>query len=278
MIQEGDFMTNKILCITDAPSFGKIALNAMQPILIHAGFNISSLPTALVSNTLDYGKFIIHDSTDYMKQTINIWNHLNIQFDYIATGFIINTQQAKIIKEYIKSQNSFVLVDPIMGDDGHLYPGIEIGRVEAMKELTEIADIIVHNYTEACLLLNKPYKEEGLDEEEIRQMINELRKNGAKKVVITSLLTSDHRNCVAGYDENYFIHYFDAIPVRFPGTGDIFASFLLSDINDNKTLSEACLHAMHEISAMILKYHDQEDKFQGIPLEAYIKETNNEKA
>lgn len=264
-------MTNKILCITDAPSFGKIALNAMLPILTYAGFDISTLPTALVSNTLDYGKFVIHDSTDYIKQTIEIWNQLNIKFDYIATGFITNTKQAELIKNYLKSQNSFVLVDPIMGDDGHLYPGVEDEQVKVMKELVEIADIIVPNYTEACLLLDKTYNEEGLNENEIRQMIDELRKTGAKKVVITSLLTVDHKNCVAGYDHDYFIHYFDAIPLRFPGTGDIFASFLLSDIQENQTLSDACLHAMNEISAMILKYQNQEDKYQGIPIEAYLR-------
>ena len=60
-----------ILIINDMPGYGKVALAAMLPILSHMGHNIYNLPTALVSNTLDYGKFTILDTTDYMKKSID---------------------------------------------------------------------------------------------------------------------------------------------------------------------------------------------------------------
>ena len=49
----------KICCVNDMPGVGKIALSAMIPILSAKGIDVASLPTALVSNTLDFGKFIL---------------------------------------------------------------------------------------------------------------------------------------------------------------------------------------------------------------------------
>ena len=36
-----------------------------------------NLPTAIVSNTLDYGKFDILDTTQYMKNTLGVWKALD---------------------------------------------------------------------------------------------------------------------------------------------------------------------------------------------------------
>ena len=49
----------KILLINDMPGYGKVALAAMMPILSNMKYEVHDLPTALVSNTLDYGKFEI---------------------------------------------------------------------------------------------------------------------------------------------------------------------------------------------------------------------------
>lgn len=58
---------SKLLLINDLAGYGKVALSAMIPILSHMQYEVCSLPTALVSNTLDYGKFEILETTDYMK-------------------------------------------------------------------------------------------------------------------------------------------------------------------------------------------------------------------
>lgn len=63
----------------------------MLPILSKMGYSLYNLPTALVSNTLDYGKFEILDTTSYMENTIKVWNELGFQFDCISTGFILSS-------------------------------------------------------------------------------------------------------------------------------------------------------------------------------------------
>ena len=54
---------NNILLINDMAGYGKVALSAMIPIMSNMKFQVYNLPTALVSNTLDYGKFDILETT-----------------------------------------------------------------------------------------------------------------------------------------------------------------------------------------------------------------------
>ncbi|MBQ9839929.1 MAG: phosphomethylpyrimidine kinase, partial [Oscillospiraceae bacterium] len=104
----------KICCVNDMPGVGKIALSAMIPILSAKGIDVASLPTALVSNTLDFGKFDILDTTDYMEKTVDIWNELGFRFDCISTGFMVNPRQIDIVEKLINNQakeNLLVVVD-----------------------------------------------------------------------------------------------------------------------------------------------------------------------
>lgn len=122
-------MENKkqILLVNDLAGYGKVALSAMMPIFSHMGFEIFTLPTALVSNTLDYGKFEILDTKDYIAKTIQIWRELQFSFQSISIGFIASDEEAEILANFCseqKKKNTFIFVDPIMGDDGERYNGI----------------------------------------------------------------------------------------------------------------------------------------------------------
>lgn len=60
---------NNILLINDMAGYGKVALSSMIPILSSMKFQVYNLPTALVSNTLDYGKFdILETNRLYEKE------------------------------------------------------------------------------------------------------------------------------------------------------------------------------------------------------------------
>ena len=45
----------QILLINDMAGYGKVALSVLLPLLSHLKYEPFNLPTALVSNTLDYG-------------------------------------------------------------------------------------------------------------------------------------------------------------------------------------------------------------------------------
>src|SRR3712207_8806265 len=83
----------QILLINDMAGYGKVATAAMLPILSYFGHPTYNLPTALVSNTLDYGKFNILDTTEYIKGVFPVWEQLGFSFDAIATGFIVSRSE-----------------------------------------------------------------------------------------------------------------------------------------------------------------------------------------
>ena len=88
----------QLLLINDMCGYGKVALSAMLPVLSHMGYRIHNLPTALVSDTLNYPKFYIHDTTEYVRQSLAIWEELGFEFDAISTGFIVTEEEARNYK------------------------------------------------------------------------------------------------------------------------------------------------------------------------------------
>ena len=245
-------MSKKLLLINDMAGYGKVALSAMIPVLSHMKYEVFNLPTAIVSNTLDYGKFDILDTTDY----------------------IVSKEQTELVTEFCKARAEkgvTIFTDPIMGDEGKLYNGITEETIDLMRELISAADYIVPNYTEAAYLTELPYKEDGVTEEEYHTMIDKLRAFGAKSIVITSakIAGTDCRS-VVGYDhkkEEYFKVDFEEIPVHFPGTGDIFSAVFIGKLMSGKDLQTATAEAMDAVKSMIGKNADNVDKYKGIPLE-----------
>ena len=93
-------MEDQILLINDMCGYGKVALAAMLPVLTHMGYRIHNLPTALVSDTLNYPKFYIQDCTEYVRNTLPIWDELGFTFDAISTGFIQSEEESRIIADF----------------------------------------------------------------------------------------------------------------------------------------------------------------------------------
>lgn len=276
-------MSKKILLVNDLAGYGKVALSAMIPVLSHMGCETYNLPTAIVSNTLDYGKFEILDTSEYMKKTLEVWAELGFDFDAVSTGFIVSKEQTELLTEFCKDRaekGSIIFTDPIMGDEGVLYNGISEDTVALMRKLIGVADYIVPNYTEASYLAGAAYQEDGASEEEYHAIIDRLRELGAKSVVITSAKVKDASvKSVIGYDhkeKEYFKIDFDEIPVRFPGTGDIFSAVFIGKIMSGSSLFEATKQAMNTVRNMIAQNVDNVDKYKGIPIEICLEALNDE--
>ena len=264
----------KVLLINDIAGYGKVALSAMLPILSYKGFNLYNLPTAIVSNTLNYEKFRIEDTTEYLEETLKIWKDLNFSFDVISTGFIFTKKQMEIISKFCEEQSKkgvFIFNDPIMADNGELYSGISPDTVDYMKNIISVSDVTMPNYTESCLLTKTKYKE-GISTEEINTIINKIREIGVKSVIVTSI-PSVETKMVAGFDSKineYFYLPYEEIPTYFPGTGDIFSSVIISETLEGKSLKVATEKAMKIVKEIVFVNKDQEDKKKGIHIEKYL--------
>ena len=79
-----------ILLVNDMAGYGKVALSVMIPLLSALRLNVYNLPTALVSNTLDYGKFDILETTGFMRNALDVWDELGFTFNAVFVGFLLS--------------------------------------------------------------------------------------------------------------------------------------------------------------------------------------------
>ena len=268
-------MKQQLLLVNDIAGYGKVATAAMLPILSYYGFPVYNLPTCLVSNTLDYGKFNLLDTTDYIKGVFPLWRELGFSFDAIATGFITSERQAKIVSAYCQEEaakGTTIFVDPIMGDEGKLYNGVTEKAIHCMREMVSVAHLTYPNYTEACYLADHPYHEEGVTGDEARMLVDKLRHIGARSVLITSICV-DGQSMVVGYNhhtDEYFSLDYTEIPVHFPGTGDMFSAILIGHLLQGDPLLQSTRKAMDGVAMLIDLNRDNEDKNRGIPVENFL--------
>jgi pyridoxine kinase len=227
-----------------------------------------------VSNTLDYGKFNILDTTDYITGVFPVWKELGVSFNAIATGFIASERQAAIVATYCREQaaaGTTIFVDPIMGDEGKLYNACRRPPSRASRVIA-VADLIFPNHTEACYLTGTTYRSEGVTMAEAKALLDQLHAIGAKSVLITSIPV-DGQHCVVGYNHltgEYFHLPYTEIPVHFPGTGDIFSAVLIGHLLNDEPLRQSTRKAMDAVYQLIERNKDNADKNRGIPLERYL--------
>ena len=262
----------QILLINDIAGYSKVGMTAMMPILSYMGIPTYSLPTSLVSNTLNYGRFHIQDTTDFIRGTLPVWKELGFSFDAICMGLMFTEEQARLVGQYCKEQSAegtTVFVDPVMGDGGSLYNGIGPENVRLMREMVAVADLTFPNYTEACYLTDTPFQAGGIEWNEACDMLRSLTAIGARSALITSCRIDD-THCVVGfnhYDQSFFRLDYEEIPGQFHGTGDIFSAVLIGHLLNGDNLRTSTRCAMDAVSAMIERYKDTSDKFRGIPIE-----------
>ena len=278
-------MGKRIVIFNDLPGYGKVALAAMVPLFSRMGHFPYQVPTAVVSNTLDFGKFRIQDMTDYMRDTIKVWDELGFDPDCICTGFVLSEEQVELIGDYIRSRKPrideiqnvnngrLVMVDPIMADGGKLYNGIGMERVAAMRKLVSYSDVMVPNMTEAGFLTGICPGRERASAAELRELVDGLHKLSGKSVVITSAQDSEtDEHLVCGYDHKsgqYFRVPFIFLPVRVAGSGDIFSTVMTGKLLNGESLEAAVQEAVRVLTALIRENQSHLDEYKGILVERY---------
>lgn len=261
----------KILLIGDLVGYGRLAVGAQMSVLQPMGHSVANLPTALVSNNFCYQHYAMLDTTTYMRQSIQTWDSLGFLFDVIMVGFVASDKQAELIATFCQEQKkrgAYILVDPIMADNGSLYSGLGTETISRLRTIVSLADLTVPNYTEACLLTNTPFRPNGLTINEVRPIIDQLREMGANSILITSCQV-DGKAHVVGYDHQHDAYLqlpYREIPVQFSGTGDIFTAMLMGKLLGGKSLTAATQITMEQLSALIDTNQDVENKAEGLPL------------
>lgn len=138
-------MTKKAAVINDLSSFGRCSLTAAIAVLSVMGHSPCPLPTAVLSAQSEFPVFCSEDLSEMIPRFQGAWLANHERFDGIATGYFAHSAQLGDALAFIRafrSSTCTVLVDPVMGDNGKLYPAYDRGACGKMKRLAQAADVL----------------------------------------------------------------------------------------------------------------------------------------
>lgn len=233
----------RIAAIHDLSGIGRTSLMAVIPILSTMGFNVCPLPTAILSNHSQYPDFSFLDLTEEMSKIIDQWEKLGVNFDAIYTGYMGSPRQIEIVCGFIerfRRDETLVVVDPVLGDNGHLYSKMTQEMVEQMRRLARRADVLTPNLTEAFALLARPYKTDCTTEE-LKDLIAELSEMGPDTVIITGVPVPGQSGLTSVIarsksDLRTWKVTCPYLPAHYPGTGDSFTSVITGSLLQGDSL------------------------------------------
>ncbi len=223
----------RIAVINDFSGFGRCSLMVAVPIISAMKVQCCALPTAVLSNHTGYEDFFFDDYTDRMEPYYKKWEKLNLRFDGIYSGFLGSVRQVGIVEDFIgsfKEKDTSIIIDPVMGDNGKQYATIDDELCRELRKLIPLSTILTPNMTEACLLTGMPYRDHGVDEEELAEITRRLRELGATKTVITGIIDGGEVcDYVTGEDGKSVLVRQVRLGTPHAGTGDVFASVIAAD-------------------------------------------------
>lgn len=266
----------RIITIQDISCVGRCSLTVALPIISAAGVECGVLPTAVLSTHTAFDKFTFCDLTDEIEPISKTFSDLGLDFDCIYTGYLGSFRQLALVDDFIsrhKKENTLVVIDPAMADNGVLYKGFTPEFAKAMANLVRHADLVVPNLTEACFMLDIPYTEE-YDEDYIKDILVRLTGLGAKCAALTGI-TFDNKTLGAySYDSEtgkFFYYANNYLPVRYHGTGDIFASAAVGSLMRGQSAENALAVAVDYTHECIrLTMEDEDRRTYGVNFEEAI--------
>jgi pyridoxine kinase len=245
----------RVLAIHDISAFGRCSLTVALPIISAAGVETTVLPTAVLStHTGGFTGFTYRDLSADIMPIIAHWKTLNLTFDALYSGFLGSFEQIEMMETVFKNAkkaDNLIIVDPVMADNGKLYTIFSKEFPAGMARLAALADILMPNITEACLILGETYKEPPYDKSYIDGLLKKLQNIGVKNVVLTGVTFNPGELGAAALDETGSLSYFfmPFIDGYYHGTGDIFGSALVGALLNGKSLahsSEIAVKLTHE--------------------------------
>lgn len=156
-------MPRLVLSISSQVAYGPVGNSASVPALQAAGFTVSQIPTIILSNHPGHGKpsgvKLPAAELEAILKSLEALGALDTCVG-VMTGYFASADQIKVAASFIhkmkdKNPSLYVLVDPVLGDDGSLYVSNDVANA-FRDELLPLASCITPNCFELGWLSGKP--------------------------------------------------------------------------------------------------------------------------
>ncbi len=245
----------KIAVVNDFSGFGRCSIAVALPIISVMKIQCCPLPTSIFSNHTGFESYFFEDYTSKMDAYAAEWKKLDLHFEGICTGFLGSVEQIDFVGKFLElfaDDDTMVLIDPVMGDYGKLYPTYTMQMCREMKRLVRFAHILTPNLTEACMLTDTPYKETW-HIAEIEQMAQTLSEMGPEKIVITGIPQGSFvANLCYEKGKPVMVRRTHRVGTSRSGTGDIFAAILAADAVNGVAFADSVKRASGFIKKCII--------------------------
>lgn len=266
----------RIVSIQDVSCLGKCSLTVALPIISAMGVECSIVPTAVLSTHTMFSGFTCKDLTDQIEPIAAHWKESGLGFDAVYTGYLASAEQIDYVCAFFdafRQDGGMVVVDPVMADNGKLYPAFGPDFPAQMARVCTKADLILPNLTEASLLTGLPYRTEQ-DEGYIKELLQALSALGPRYVALTGVSFEPDKLGVMYYDKvtgQYGSYFTQRLPASFHGTGDIFASTCVGGLTRGLPLGDAlALAADYTVESIRLTLESPDANWYGVEFERAI--------
>ena len=263
-------MNKKILTMQDLSCVGQCSLTVALPILSAYGIETCVLPTAVLSNHTMFKKWSYLDLTPEIENIYAVWQENGFTFDGFLLGYLGKQSlmdEAERCFDTFSAEGAKVIIDPVLGDNGRLYPAFDMDYVKAMAHLIRRADIILPNITEACFLTGMEYRTE-YDEAFIEEVLAKLHKLTNAIAVVTGVELGGKIGEAILCDGKISYVMGEKLPKSSHGTGDIFASVFTAEYLGGKSLEESASSASVFVQDCLRATPD--DHFYGVVFEQIL--------
>lgn len=223
-----------LMIAEDLTALGQISLANALGVVQAQSVRPAMLPTALLSTQSEgFGTPVALSTEEWLENALAQWLDMGEEFAGILIGYVGQTALIDKLSVIIDHFSLPVtVIDPVMGDRGSLYPGLDEDYVVAVRQLCQKATVITPNWTELCLLAGYDPTSE-CTQELLDTMVEQLRQEGiSARVIVTGILGQGTSSTAyqAEKDDQFNWLMVPRIPGHFYGTGDLFSAILASQL------------------------------------------------
>lgn len=218
------------LIAEDLSAVGQISMVAALNILSAFGITTIAMPTTILSTQTEaFGQPANLSTLPWRTAASVHWQTVtDMEINSALVGYVGDVVSVhQLITELAEVNPALVVIDPVMGDQGQLYPGLGNRYVAAIKQLAQSATILTPNWTELQLLTDHPLGQKPTPSK-VAALLNQLPQHGILARVVVTGINFDETVAIAYQDATGQVCYIEQpkFTGHFYGAGDTFSALL----------------------------------------------------